>query len=68
MSGHSSECPKGRLHEKTSISDCGELCNVYMKELVLNLWIYHKFAAFSNISVHQFRLFRIHRVHSWATF
>jgi len=51
-----------RLHEveKTLHSEWGEICNVYMKELTLKLWIYQTFAGVFNISVFRFMTSRSH--------
>ena len=46
--------------ERTLNSEYGELRNLYMKELILKLKIYQNFAAFFNISEHQFTLARTH--------
>ena len=51
--------PKGpdalRL-KKTLNSENGELCNVYTKDLTLELRIYQKFAAFFNVSDYRLKL------------
>jgi len=54
--------PKSRLHdeEKTLNSEFGELLNVHMKDLTLELKTYQKFAAFFNVTAHRFKLSRIH--------
>ena len=49
QSGHSGECPKGRLQaiKKMLNSAYGERCNLYMKKSILKLYIYQNFAAFA---------------------
>ena len=46
---------KSQLHEVEKM-----LNSVYMKELTVEMQIYQKFAAFFNISAHQFALSKIH--------